>query len=140
MAQSADGRLARFAPDLSANLRFADTFFDERFKPLCETFIERVGLTLPEGGVEQVDYEPPEVTELDLAAEGISTVLWTSGYRPAFEWIELPIFDDLGLPRQKRGITDVPGLSFIGLPWMHDMGSANLVAVARDAEFLASRW
>ena len=71
--------------------------------------------------------------ELDLAAEGISTVLWTSGYRPAFGWIEVPVLDDFGLPRQKNGATDVPGLAFVGTPWLVDMGSANLIAVARDA-------
>ncbi|HEY8438654.1 MAG TPA: hypothetical protein VIK65_08600, partial [Candidatus Limnocylindrales bacterium] len=70
------------------------------------------------------------------AAEGISTVLWTSGYRPDFGWIELPVFDELGLPITDRGMTAVRGLSFIGTPWLVDMGSANLVAVARDAEAL----
>ena len=69
-----------------------------------------------------------------------STVLWTSGYRPAFGWIELPVFDADGLPRQARGVTDVPGLTFIGLPWMHDMASANLVGIGRDAEYLSRLW
>jgi len=46
------------------------------------------------------DYEPPEVPELDLAAEGISTVIWTSGYRLDFGWIDLPI----PTPRGGRGM------------------------------------
>jgi len=137
---AADGTRARFAPDLGESLTFADRFFDERLKSLFETFLERTGQSLPDGDVEQVDHQPPEVTELDLAAEGISTVLWTSGYRPAFGWIELPIFDEFGLPRQVRGVSEIPGLMFIGLPWMHDMGSANLVGLARDAEYLARPW
>lgn len=86
------------------------------------------------------DVRPPEVTELDLAAERVSSVLWTSGYRVAFDWIRLPIFEDSGLPVHDRGVTSVPGLTFIGLPWQHGMGSANLLAVARDAEHLAARW
>jgi len=45
----------------------------------------------------------------------------------------LPVLDDFGLPRQKAGVTDVPGLAFVGTPWLVDMGSANLIAVARDA-------
>ena len=137
--EAADGTRARFAADLAENLRFADTFFDERFKSDCDTFTERAGEDLPPDDVSQFAFDPPEVTELDLAAAGITTVLWTSGYRPAFGWIELPILDEFGLPRQVGGVTDVPGLSFIGTPWMVDMGSANLIAVARDAEALVGR-
>jgi putative flavoprotein involved in K+ transport len=136
---AADGTRARFASDLGDNLRYADSFFGERLRPLCDAFIERSGETLPDEEPTQVDHEPAEVEELDLASEGISTVLWTSGYRPDFGWIELPVFDDLGLPITDRGVTDVPGLSFIGTPWLLDMGSANLIAVARDAETLVER-
>jgi putative flavoprotein involved in K+ transport len=143
--EAADGERARFAPDLAANLSFADTFFAERIRGLCERFIERMGLDLPPqvdepDGAAALDLEPPEVTELDLAAEGISTVLWTSGYRLAFDWIELPIFEESGMPIHRRGVTDVPGLTFIGLPWQHGMGSANLIAFVEDARYLAERW
>jgi putative flavoprotein involved in K+ transport len=138
--ESADGTCARFAGDLADTLAFADRFFEERLRHSFDTYVERVGIELPRGEVAQHDYQPPEVTELDLAAEGISTVLWTSGYRPAFGWIDVPVLDEFGLPRQTRGVTNVPGLSFIGLPWMHDMGSANLVGLARDAEYLARLW
>ena len=132
-------RRARFAADLADNLRFADAFFDERFKADFDRFVERTGEDLPPDEVSQVAFDPPEVTELDLAAEGIGTVLWTSGYRPAFGWIEFPVLDEFGLPRQVGGQTEVPGLTFIGTPWMVDMGSANLIAVARDAEALVDR-
>jgi putative flavoprotein involved in K+ transport len=138
--EAADGSRARFAADLTTNLALADNFFTERLKPLCDRFAERTGAAIPEGEVAQFAYDPPEITELDLAAEGIGTVLWTSGYRPAFGWIEMPILDEFGVPRQTRGVTDVPGLTFIGLPWMYDMGSANLVGLVRDAEHLATLW
>lgn len=137
----ADGTIARFRADLGENLRYADSFFDERIRPLCDTYVERIGLALPPGEVDRFDHDVPEVTELDLAAEGISTVLWTSGYRPALDWIEMPIFDEFGLPRQVEGAaTGVDGLSFIGLPWLVDMGSANLIGLVRDAEAIAARW
>lgn len=138
--EAGDGTRARFRADLGANLTFADSFFEERFKRLCDTFADRVGESVPDDEIDQFPHDPPEITELDLAAEGISTVLWTSGYRPAFGWIELPVFDADGLPRQARGVTDVPGLTFIGLPWMHDMASANLVGIGRDAEYLSRLW
>ncbi len=140
--EGVSGTLARFAPDLGDNLRFADRFFEDRLRASCDTYIERSGeaVDAPVPASEPFAFEPPEVSELDLAAEGIGTILWTSGYRPALGWIELPVLDEMGLPRQVRGISEVPGLSFIGQPWQHDMGSANLVGLVRDAEYLASRW
>ena len=134
------GEQLRFAPDLGANLRFADTFFDERFGPIIEAFIERAGVDAPVDERETVVFEPPEVDGLDLSAEGISTVIWTTGYRPDFGWIDLPILDAQGMPRHERGVTEVPGLAFIGLPWQLDQASATFIGVARDAEHLAGRW
>jgi putative flavoprotein involved in K+ transport len=87
-----------------------------------------------------VDFEPPEIAELDLEAEGIGTVLWTCGYRLGFRrWIDLSIFDEFGFPIGPRGMPAVPGLAFLGVPWQMDQASGNLVGVARDAEYLASR-
>ena len=137
--EAADGTRARFRSDLTANLRFADAFFAERFGALCQLFVDLTGVSVTDEGVEQFAFEPPEVEELDLAAAGISSVIWTSGYRPAFGWIEAPVVDELGLPIADAGLTSVPGLAFIGTPWLVDMGSANLVGIARDAEALVSR-
>ena len=138
--EAADGERARFAADLSANLRFADEFFDQRFLKLFETFAERAGVDAPPDDREPFDFEPPEVTELDLAAAGISTVLWTTGYAPDYGWLDLPVLGDFGLPRHVRGVSDVPGLTFLGLLWQHNHASANLAGVASDAAYLAARW
>lgn len=135
--EALDGTMARMRPDLNDNLRFADTFFEERFRSGCDLYAERMGINLPLAESELFAYEVPEVEELDLAAEGIATVLWTSGYRPSLGWIHLPVLDDYGLPRQAGGQSVVPGLAFIGTPWLVDMGSANLIGLVRDAEALA---
>ena len=137
--EAAAGTTARFAEDLGDTLRFADRFFAERFVPLCDRFIEVTGEPATDEGIVQVDFEPPEVRELDLSAEGISTVLWTSGYRTAFGWVQLPVIDDIGLPIATDGLTRAPGLAFIGTPWLVDMGSANLVAIARDVASVIDR-
>ena len=68
----------------------------------------------------------PERTELDLRAEGITSVLWTTGYRMDHAWIEAPIADAQGIPRQHRGVSEIPGLYFIGLLWQHSQASATL--------------
>jgi putative flavoprotein involved in K+ transport len=67
------------------------------------------------------------------------SVIWATGYRPDYSWIDLPIFDSGGRLRHRRGVTDVPGLYFLGLTWQHTRGSALIGWVKEDAEFIAER-
>ena len=71
---------------------------------------------------------------LDVAA-----VIWATGYRFDHSWIDLPITEDDGKLVHRRGVTDVPGLYFLGLPWQHTRGSALVGWVKDDAEFVAER-
>jgi putative flavoprotein involved in K+ transport len=73
-------------------------------------------------------------TELEVDA-----VIWATGYRPDYSWIKLPVFDENGRLRHRRGVTDVPGLYFLGLTWQHTRGSALIGWVKDDAEFIAER-
>jgi putative flavoprotein involved in K+ transport len=136
--ERADGERIRLAPDLPEKLASADRFFAERFQPPIETLIERAGIDAPADDGEPFAFEPPVLAELDLAAVGISTVLWTSGFRLDYSWIDFPIFDEWGFPRNRRGVTDVPGLFFLGLPWQHDQTSATLFGPHRDGRHLAA--
>jgi putative flavoprotein involved in K+ transport len=69
-----------------------------------------------------------------------STVVWATGFRPDHEWIHFPVTGADGWPRQTRGVAiDVPGLYFIGLPFMYRGGSALLGGVGRDATYLVQR-
>ncbi|HEX5589576.1 MAG TPA: NAD(P)-binding domain-containing protein [Candidatus Limnocylindrales bacterium] len=134
------GERVRFAPGLRANLAMADRFFEERFREAVDEFITAAGIDAsPAEPPVTVDFEPAEVEELDLARSGIGTVLWTTGYRQSLGWIEPPITDELGFARQVRGVSNVPGLFFIGSLWQHDQTSATLVGLRRDAKFLAER-
>jgi putative flavoprotein involved in K+ transport len=69
----------------------------------------------------------------------VDAVIWATGYRPDYSWIKLPIFDDDGHLRHRRGVTDLPGLYFLGLTWQHTRGSALIGWVKDDAEFIAER-
>ncbi len=138
--EGVDGKRIRFAPDLAANLRFADEFFDARLKIGMDRLIEETGMEATEDDRQTIDFEPPQVLELDLAAEGVSTILWTSGYRLDFSWLDLPILDEIGAPRHVRGVTEVAGLTFLGLPWQYYQGSHAFFGVANDARYLAERW
>jgi putative flavoprotein involved in K+ transport len=67
----------------------------------------------------------------------VDAVIWASGYRPDYSWIKVPIFDQNGRLRHRRGVTDVPGLYFLGLTWQHTRGSALIGWVKEDADFIA---
>jgi putative flavoprotein involved in K+ transport len=69
----------------------------------------------------------------------VDAVIWATGYRPDFSWIDFPIFDEYGRLRHRRGVTDTPGLYFLGLTWQWTRGSALIGWVKDDAEFLAER-
>ncbi|HEX2496853.1 MAG TPA: NAD(P)/FAD-dependent oxidoreductase [Gaiellaceae bacterium] len=68
----------------------------------------------------------------------VDAFLWATGYRPDYSWIHLPIFDEKSRLGHRRGVTDVPGLYFLGLTWQHTRGSALIGWVKDDAEFIAS--
>jgi putative flavoprotein involved in K+ transport len=69
----------------------------------------------------------------------VDAVIWATGYRPDHSWIDLPIFDASGRLRHRRGVSDIPGLYFLGLSWQHTRGSALLGWVKDDAEFIAGK-
>ncbi len=69
----------------------------------------------------------------------VDAVIWATGYRPDYSWIDVPVLDERGQVRHRRGVTDVPGLYFLGLTWQHTRGSALLGWVKDDAEFLAEQ-
>ncbi len=76
----------------------------------------------------------------DGARCDVSSVIWCTGYRNDFSWIDLPAFDDDGEPRQSRGVVEsVPGLYFLGLEFLYALVSATIPGVGRDARFLAKR-
>jgi putative flavoprotein involved in K+ transport len=135
--EGVEGSRLALRDDLAANLAWADRFFAERFQPIIDAYIDRMGIEAPADDREPFEYEPPRLHELDLSTSGLSTVIWTTGYALDYGWIDLPIFDEQGFPRHRRGVTDVPGLSFLGLLWQHTQASATLFGVALDARHLA---
>ncbi|WP_422090582.1 flavin-containing monooxygenase [Tenacibaculum ovolyticum] len=67
----------------------------------------------------------------------IKNIIWATGYRPNFKWIEGLELDGNSYPKNYRGISNIEGLYFIGLPWMFTRGSATLGGVSKDASYLA---
>jgi putative flavoprotein involved in K+ transport len=69
----------------------------------------------------------------------VDTVIWATGYRADYAWLEVPGVAVDGVPAQRRGVTQVEGLYFVGLSWQHTRGSALLGFVDDDARWLVDR-
>lgn len=135
-----EGTTARFGTDLAANLDAADAA-NASIKASIDRWIAGEGIEAPTEAPYLPPWAPPAEAplRLDLAEAGIGAIVWCIGFRAEFGWIDAPVFDGHGRPRHKRGVTDTPGIYFLGLPWMHSWGSGRMSGVARDAEFLADR-
>lgn len=78
------------------------------------------------------------VLSLDLAAHGITSIIWATGFALDYGWIKMDAFDPQGRPLHSEGVSQVPGLYFVGLPWLSCRGSAFIWGAWRDAERLAA--
>jgi len=133
----ADGPTLRFADDLAASVDFGDARWAD-----LRGYIDAC---CAKNGVPKPDYDiPPPMriktrTELDLAREGVGSVIWTSGYRPDYGWVELDVFDGMGFPIQVDGRTSVPGLYFVGVHWLRKNKSSILYGVGEDAQVVVEQ-
>jgi putative flavoprotein involved in K+ transport len=135
-----DGAL-EFAPNLAANIARGDANYLSMLSA-ADAYVVRMGLDLPEEpAAHRLDPDPPCVTnpvlQLDLAAAGITSIVWATGYALDFDWIKLDAFDAKGRPMHERGVATLPGLYFLGLSWLSRRASAFIFGVWHDAEYLA---
>lgn len=127
--------------DLAEILRAVDDH-PIKWKANVDAYIEKNGIQVPKDDV----VDPPDIgdwprgdapSELNLAAEGITTIIWSTGFKYNFDWIKLPITGEHNYPVQQRGVTEYPGLYFMGLQWMYGSKSAQFIGVGEDAEYVA---
>jgi len=110
----------------------------ESIKTSIDTFIAKKGISAPTEPRYSPVWSPPhERPELDLRAAGITSVVWCIGFRADYSWIDLPVFNGRGQPVHVRGVTSLPGIYFLGLPWLYTWGSGRFSGIARDAGYLA---
>jgi len=133
-----DGVLS-FKPNLQANLDEADNV-SESIKRSIDAFITAQGIAAPEEAPYQPVWQPgAPVLSIDYRANNITSVLWCIGFRTNFRWVQVPVFDGSGRPVHERGVTQAPGLYFLGLPWLYSWGSGRMSGVSRDAAYLAEK-
>jgi putative flavoprotein involved in K+ transport len=135
-----DGSL-HIADDLATNIANGDrnylSVLDE-----ADAYAKANGLDLPEEPEARVLMPLPgcvthPTRALDLKAEGIGAVIWATGFQLDFGWIDIGVFREDGRPRHQDGVSEVPGLYFIGLPWLSCRGSAFIWGAWKDGERLA---
>lgn len=133
------------ADDLGQQLAKGDESF-ENFKKAVDEYVTKSGLEAPK---DQESVISPNITEeistpishLNLKDAGVGAIVWASGFRYDFDWVKLPIFDDGGEPVHRRGVTQLPGIYFLGLRWLYKRKSAFLLRAgpAEDAAYLAEQ-
>ncbi|MCA9952520.1 MAG: hypothetical protein KDE48_22880, partial [Anaerolineales bacterium] len=69
---------------------------------------------------------------------GITTIIWATGYTFDFSLVKLPVFDGDGYPIQQQGVTNYPGLYFVGLPWLSGQKSGLFLGIGEQAGIIAS--
>ena len=138
----AEGKL-EFADDLNKNLKRGDANYlsvlDE-----ADEYVRRNGIDLPEEPEARViAADPACVTDpiraLDLEAAGIKSIIWATGFTQDFSWLKVNAFDSDGLPKHIRGVSNEPGIYFLGLPWLASRASSFLYGVWFDAKYIADQ-
>ena len=136
------GGVMPFLPNLAENIARGDANYLSMLRA-ADAYVRQKGLDLPEEPeAHRIDPDPPCVTEpvlqLNLADAGIKSIIWATGYALDLDWIKLDAFDEQGRPLHERGVGSVPGLYFLGLPWLSRRASAFIWGVWHDAEHLAA--
>jgi putative flavoprotein involved in K+ transport len=126
------------AQDLKDSLILADRFESEA-TTMIDSYITENNLDVPMESLPQLTdgFEQSMIKDLDLKKEGISTVIWATGYNFDYHMVKLPVLDQDGFPIQTSGITDYRGLYFVGIPWMPSERSGSLIGVAEAARMIA---
>jgi putative flavoprotein involved in K+ transport len=97
------------------------------------------GVTLHKARTIDVDVRGRPVLS-DGTALDVANVVWCTGFRPDYGWIELPVIGEDGWPRERRGVVDDrPGLYFLGIPFLYSFTSMLVLGAGRDAAHVVDR-
>lgn len=143
MTQGFDEGVLSFADDLQRNLAAGDANYLELLDA-ADAYVDRTGIDLPEEPEARNAYSDPDclknpLRSVDFSEEGITTIIWATGFRQDFSWIKVDAFDEEGTPIHQRGVSVAPDVYFLGLPWQSRRGSTFLWGVWHDAKFIADQ-
>ena len=138
--ESKDNKLI-FNDDMFDNLKFSDDYALNWSKNVDE-YIRKENLDAP---IEKIfedsrlkSFENHKSLELNIMPK-IKSIIWATGFKYNYDWIDLNITNERGFPVHKRGVTNYDGFYFMGLQWMHTSKSAQFIGVGEDAEFIVNK-
>jgi putative flavoprotein involved in K+ transport len=136
MAGAQNGKVM-FSPDLKENLAKVDKA-EKDIIGMIDRYIQTSGINTPQETLPSLQdgYSAEVITELDLKTANINTIIWAMGYTFDYSLVKLPITDEDGFPIQQCGITQYPGLYFVGMNWLHKRKSVTLLGVNEDVEHI----
>ncbi len=130
-----------FNDNLIENLKFSDDYALNWAKNVDE-FIKNNNLDAPYEKISEdirlKSFENPKSLELNIMPK-IRSIIWATGFKYNYDWIDLNITNERGFPVHKRGVTNYDGFYFMGLQWMHTSKSAQFIGVGEDAEFIVNK-
>jgi putative flavoprotein involved in K+ transport len=140
MTGACENGVLTFSDDLAENINAGD----ENYLSLLEeadAYVDAYGLDLPPEPEAKIIGPDPEcvanpLLELNLKEAGITTVIWATGFVRDYGWLKVDAFDETGAPVHQRGVSTVPGVYFLGLPWQTRRGSSFIWGVWYDAKYL----
>lgn len=140
-AQSYDAGLMHFAPDLARNVAQGDANYLSVLDAADAYIAEKALDFPPEPEARNLDADPDcvknPILALNLKDAGITSIIWATGFVLDFDWLQVDAFDEKGRPQHDRGVAAVPGLYFLGLPWLSRRASPFIWGVWHDADYLA---
>jgi len=141
-----EGTVVSFQDNLVNNVDRADTASREYMQSI-DNLINDKHLKAPEISQTNTDDGVPdqkpvlqEHDHLDLKQHGINSIVWATGFHGNYDWIDFPVLDKRGYPDQRRGVTNIPGLYFCGLHWMHCLKSGLFFGVGDDADYVVTHF
>jgi putative flavoprotein involved in K+ transport len=135
---AADGRRLSFADDLPATIGGAQARMERLLRSIDGYLAHRGGEGAGPADPPASFAAPAGPVELDLRRAGIGTVIWATGYQPAYPWLRVPVLDRHGEIAHHRGVTSVPGLYVLGLKFLYRRNSTFVDGVGNDARFVAA--
>jgi putative flavoprotein involved in K+ transport len=137
-----DGRTLVLGDEAADHVRHADEV-SRRVKDRIDAYLARAGIAPPPLEDDPADAPDPQaecvsrVRRLDLGKGSVGTLIWATGFTGDFGWVHPPVVDDEGQPVHQRGVSPVPGLYFIGFPWLASRKSGIIYGAGEDARFIA---
>jgi putative flavoprotein involved in K+ transport len=114
----------------------------QELRDKIDSFIEEHDLTAPQPEPDPGDAPLAEdehldyVTRLDLNAAEVASIVWCTGFTADFSWIDLAVTDTNGRPVHHNGAAPVPGIYFIGFPWLSKRKSGVVLGIDEDARHI----